>query len=319
MKILIMGAGVIGAVYGWQLTEAGQDVTLYVRSGKTASYAQGIKIHCQDERKKSLPPSDIVFQPKFVESIPDQDDFDLILVAVKSNQLDPILKVLANYSGKADILFFQNNWWGDQKIQEYLPPERYFFGFSRIVGGWRKENAVHCIIFGAPGMSTMLGEKNGAASARVKAFSAILQSADLRPELSNDILSWLKFHYAEYLGATGAILKAGSAKAFADRKDLVRDAILATREALAVCCSCGAQMKAAPFNLKLYNLPLPLLTWIGQKQYQAQNIQDFFDENIQMGLDEINDQYQTVIQEGKRLNVPMPTLLGFEGVFARGT
>ena len=31
MKILIYGAGVIGCTYGWQLAEAGHDVTLLVR------------------------------------------------------------------------------------------------------------------------------------------------------------------------------------------------------------------------------------------------------------------------------------------------
>jgi ketopantoate reductase len=31
MKILILGAGVIGTTYAWQLSNAGQDVTLFVR------------------------------------------------------------------------------------------------------------------------------------------------------------------------------------------------------------------------------------------------------------------------------------------------
>ena len=52
MKILIFGAGVIGITYGWQLSEAGQDVTLLVREGKKAAYENGIAIHCRDERSK---------------------------------------------------------------------------------------------------------------------------------------------------------------------------------------------------------------------------------------------------------------------------
>jgi len=47
----------------------------------------------------------------------------------------------------------------------------------------------------------------------------MLRSARLKPEISQDILSWLKFHYVEYVGATGAILKAGSASAFAANKE----------------------------------------------------------------------------------------------------
>jgi ketopantoate reductase len=222
MKILVYGAGVIGTTYGWQLAEAGQDVTLLVRSGKKASYQDGIQISCRDERSKPARQTDTLFCPSM--------------------------------------------------------------------------------------MSTMLGEIDGRKTPRLEQVAAIFQAAGLKPEISADILSWLKFHYIENLGATGATLKAGSAKAFADRADLVRESILATREALAVCQARGISMKAAPFNLRLFSLPLGWITWLGQKQYQAENIQRFFDENIRNGLEEIATQYQDVVSEGRRLSVPMPVL-----------
>ncbi len=34
MKILIYGAGVVGCTYGWQLSQAGCDVTVLVRKGQ---------------------------------------------------------------------------------------------------------------------------------------------------------------------------------------------------------------------------------------------------------------------------------------------
>jgi 2-dehydropantoate 2-reductase len=318
MKILVYGAGVIGTTYGWQLAETGQDVTLLVRAGKVAAYRQGVQIHCRDERGKAPRQIDTLFCPKVVDALSPEDAYDLILVAVKSNQVESVLPDIARDAGKADILFFQNNWWGDEKIRGLLAPERYFFGFSRLVGGWRDESGVHCIIFNNPMMSTMLGEKDGQKSPRVQQVAGILQTAGLKPEISADILSWLKFHYIEYLGATGAILKAGSARAFASRADLVRESILATREALAVCQARGVAMKAAPFNLKLFNLPLGWITWLGQKQYQAENIQQFFDENIRVGLAEIAAQYQDVVAEGQRLGVPMPVLMGFAPFFQPG-
>ena len=308
MKILIYGAGVIGTSYGWQLAEAGQDVTLLVRPGKKAALQGGICIHCRDERSKPSRQVETVFHPRLVEAFRPDDGYDLILVCVKSNQLEEVLPVLAQNSGSADILFFQNNWWGDQKIRAQLQAEQYFFGFSRLVGGWRTGSSVECIIFDAPGMSTMLGEAHGGVTPRLKKMAEMLQPAGLKPEISADILSWLQFHYVEYLGATGAILKAGSAKSFAASTALVRQAILATREGLAICQARGVPMKAAPFNLKMYSLPLALLVWIGKKQYQAANIQSFFDENIRNGLEEVADQYQNVVQEGLRLGVPMPAL-----------
>jgi ketopantoate reductase len=315
MKILVYGAGVIGTTYAWQLTQAGQDITLLVRPGKAGLYAGGIPMRCRDERSKPAQQIETTFQPKIVESFAPEDGYDLILVCVRSNQVEETLPVLAACSGIADILFFQNNWWGDEKIRAVLRPGSYFFGFSRIVGGWRKGNGIESIIFNNPGMGTMLGEADGRVSPRVKSVQAILQTAQLNPEVSADILGWLKYHYVEYLGATGAILEAGSVDRFADQTESVRKAILATREALAVCRARGVPAKSAPFNLRLFGLPLPLLVWIGAKQYQASNIKSFFKENIDSGMVELSAQYQDVIGEGRRLGIAMPTLTSFAGHF----
>jgi 2-dehydropantoate 2-reductase len=315
MKILIFGSGVIGTTYGWQLSKAGQDVTLYVRAGKKAAYQDGIQIKCRDERGKQVQQVETLFRPKVVDTLSPDDGYDLILVCVKSNQLESVLPQLAQNAGKSDILFFQNNWWGSEKIGTYLTPGQYFFGFSRLVGGWRNGSAVECIIFNSPMMSSMLGEVNGKMTPRIKQVESIFKKAGLKPEISPDILSWLKFHYIEYLGATGAILKAGSAETFASQADLVRESILATREALQVCQERGIPIKAAPFNLRLYNLPLGWITWLGQKQYQAENIQRFFEENIRNGLSEIAAQYQDVVSEGQRLDVEMPILTGLGSYF----
>ena len=317
MKILIYGAGVIGTTYGWQLSLTGHEVTLLVRKGKKEAVQNGVTIRCQDERLKSPKKVETVFHAPVVDSFSSQDRYDLVLVCLKSNQLEPLLPDLAQNAGKADILFFQNNWWGDEKIGQYLPPEQHLFGFSRLVGGWRSPDAVECIIFNSPGMSTLVGEIDGKPSPRLEKLAAALQAAGLKPETSADILSWLKFHYVEYLGATGAILKAGTAKAFASQADLVREALLATREALAVCRARGVPMKAAPFNMRMYSLPLGLIVRLGQRQYQSANIQTFFDENIRNGLDEIAAQYQDVLAEGQRLSVPMPVLTGLGQYFRR--
>lgn len=76
-------------------------------------------------------------------------------------------------------------------------------------------------------------------------------------------------------------------------------------------------MKAAPFNLKLFGLPLSFITWLGQKNYQAPNIQSFLDENIANGLEKIADQYRNIVSEGQRLGIAMPALSGLAPYFKR--
>lgn len=318
MKTLVIGAGVIGATYAWQLSEAGYPVTVMVREGKKDSYErEGIMIRCTDQRGKHNQPSETIFRPTFVEAFTPKDNYDLIIVAVKSNQLDALLPTLYENAGKSHILFFQNNWWGDAHIKEFLFASQYLFGFPRLVGGWRTGSTVECMISSSPGMSTVIGEVNGTETTRLKQITEMFTRARLKPKVSHDILGWLATHYVEYLGAVGGILQAGSASAFSGNGTLVREAILATREGLDVCGARGIDIgKAAPLNLRMYALPLTVIVPLGQKQYQSADIQRFFDENIAHDMDEIALQYYDVLNTGERLGVPMPHLKGFEKYYA---
>jgi 2-dehydropantoate 2-reductase len=51
MKILVVGTGVIGTIYGWALAESGNEVVHYVREEKIGAFKDGIKIKMLDERK----------------------------------------------------------------------------------------------------------------------------------------------------------------------------------------------------------------------------------------------------------------------------
>lgn len=51
MKILVFGTGVIGSIYGHVLTQAGNDVTHYVRPGKARALQGG---QCEARRRAVL-------------------------------------------------------------------------------------------------------------------------------------------------------------------------------------------------------------------------------------------------------------------------
>jgi hypothetical protein len=44
MKTLIVGTGIIGVIYGWALSEAGVDVTHFVRKGRKEQFKDGITL-----------------------------------------------------------------------------------------------------------------------------------------------------------------------------------------------------------------------------------------------------------------------------------
>jgi ketopantoate reductase len=315
MKILMLGAGVIGITYAWQLSNAGHAVTLFVREAKLERIREeGVRIRCEDERQKEAPAMEVTYRPSAVDELRAQDNYDLIIVSVRAHQLEDVLPMLGEHSGKADVLFFCNNWWGEEKIRKFLPPEKYFFGFSRLVGGWRTENQVDSIIFDNPELVTMLGERNGRITARLQNLREIFEKANLKPVLSEDILGWLAIHYVEFLGVIGGILKAGSYNAFVGSSELIKESILATRESLDICKARGIDFKkAAPSNIRIVeSTPIFLLTPLVKMQYKTPAIQQFFEENIAHGMQEIASQYKDVISEGKRLHVKMTTIEGYE-------
>lgn len=319
MKILVFGAGVIGTTYAWQLSNAGHDVVLLVREGKHEKIERdGIRIRCKDERRKQTISTEVTYRPKVTAEFSPEDKFDLILVSVRAHQLEDILPMLSDCAGKADILFFSNNWWGEERIRKFLSPEKYLFGFSRLVGGWRTEEAVECIIFDNPQLVTMLGERDGQISPRLKNLQNIFAHASLKPVISEDILGWLAIHYVEFLGVIGGILKAGSFRAFVDNSELIKESILATRESLAICKARGIDFKkAAPANIRIVeNTPVFLLAPLMKMQYKTPSIQQFFEENIEHGMTEICHQFQDVIDEGKRLRVNMPKLEGYQEYYS---
>lgn len=311
MKILVLGAGVIGSTYAWQLSNAGHDVSLFVRtSSKEQIERDGIHIRYKDERLKISGPMEATYYPVVVDQFQAQDHYDLIIVSVRAHQLDEILPMLAASAGSAEILFFGNNWWGEERIRKFLPSEKYLFGFSRLVGGWRTENQIECVFFNNPELVTMLGEKDGKTTPRLQNLHDIFEKANLRPVISQDILGWLSIHYVEFLGVIGGIQKAGSFDAFVESSRLIRESILATREALDVCKARGINFKkAAPSNIRIIDLvPVFLLAPMVKIQYRAPSIKQFFEENIEHGQEEICRQFCDVTSEAQRLGVNIPHL-----------
>lgn len=262
MKILVLGAGLIGTTYAWQLSNIGHETTLFVRpENREKIEREGFHIHCQDQRRKHVAETETVFHTNIIDNITPQAGYELIIVSVRAQQLDRILPMLGQNAGKADILFFGNNWHGDERIRNHLQPDQYFFGFSRLVGGWRTGNQMELIFFDTPGLVTILGEKKGQVTPRLQSLVTIFQQADLKPVISHDILGWLAIHYVEFLGAIGGILKAGSVQSFSEQPMIVNEAIHATRECLNICRARGINLgRAAPINMRLIDaLPIFLL------------------------------------------------------------
>ena len=308
MKILIYGAGVVGCTYGWQLSKAGCDVTVLVRKGqKEVIQKDGIQIICSDFRGKARKDIDVIFKPTVIDELSSNNDFEYIIVSTNKLQLSTILPTLSKSAGKANIVFFQNNWDVFTEINKYLKAEQYFFAFPFMVGGGKENKSIHCAISGLKYSNTPLGEKDGRITPRVEKFSIILDKANLKPAISNQILVWIITNYAVAAGLSAGIMSSRSASKFIKNTAIIKTEMKDIREGLAICKRMGINPKTEKAN-RLYLLPLFISVPIAKKIYSNEALQLMFEGHINHSPTEIRQMIDDIINSGKIYGVDTPNL-----------
>jgi 2-dehydropantoate 2-reductase len=127
VNVLVVGAGVIGTVYGAQLVAAGHLVEVLAHGDRTDQLrSSGLVV------RDSLSGLDLV-SPVTVAVAASESSYDLVLVAVQYGQLPSVLPALAALTGKPTFLFFGNNPRGRRDLPVDLPGERWL-GFPGIGG-----------------------------------------------------------------------------------------------------------------------------------------------------------------------------------------
>jgi 2-dehydropantoate 2-reductase len=248
MKILVFGAGVIGSVYGGALARSGHSVTMLARGHRlTDLRSHGLVLEEAESGRRE------VLAVGVVDVVPPDAPYDLVLVAVRADQLSAALPALSRLPG--DVLFFGNTAGRSQALVDALGPQA-FFGFP-AAGGVRDGCAVRYALVGQ--QRTMLGEVSAPSSRRVEAVRAAFEAAGFRTTVSSDIEGWLLGH-AAFVGPVGlALLGAGSDPGrLAADPSAVRTMVRATRQAFRALGAAGQVQ--VPRNLAvLYRLPTPFV------------------------------------------------------------
>jgi len=87
MRVLVVGAGIIGSIYGWALAESGHEVVHLVRSGRAAILRDGIKLDVFDRCKGDKRNFCGLYKLGAVETMSPTDTFELVIVPGKHYRL----------------------------------------------------------------------------------------------------------------------------------------------------------------------------------------------------------------------------------------
>lgn len=297
MKILVFGAGVIGTTYGWQMWEAGHEVSLLVRKQRLVRYSNsGINISSTDLRGKEKEYKKTVFRPRVVDRLDPAGNYDLIIVAVRNYQLKEAVPYLAKYGGHADILFLGHFWQENEMIEKVLTPGRYFFGFPGMVLGSQALEGINCYFFG--NSHTFLGEVDGKVSQRLLEVRSLMEKSGLQPQIMHPVEPWIRGNFLWQAAILGPVFKAGSFRLFAEDRRLLGRSVQATREAMDIARKSGVKVNGM-FPFWMFRLPVFLVVPLLKKSFNP-SMQAAMEASLKHCLPEIKAQYLNLLKLAKK-------------------
>lgn len=298
MKILVIGAGVIGTTYGFQLSAVGNIVVHYIRGEKSDLIKNnGIQINCIDEREKKQKRKLISYNPEVITKLDSNHSFDLIIVSAGCEQLLPILELLQGKVAGATVLILQNIRPKELSlIPDYIGKDSYVIGFPFIAGGEKKNNEINCSIYSKSIFHTMLGEPNGNRTQRLLQIYTLMKQIKMKPRITNRIQDYLKVHYVWAAINAAALIKAGNYRAFVEKPCYLRDSYLAMREIWNIYKREGIRAnRMSP--TKYYYFPLFLVVPISQKIYDNKLTERVMIGHVSRCRKEIHTMYYDIWEE----------------------
>lgn len=298
MKTLIFGAGPIGSVYAYLLHKAGKDVTILARNKHFDFIKEnGVVLVNEFTGKRDAVKMNVV------DKLDENDSYDLVVVAMRKNNIRSVLPVLSSNRHIKNILFIGNNALGFDAYLEHLPKEKVLFGFGRA-GGGRKDHVVHYIDSGKPNgkrMPVAIGEIDGEMKERTQQIKAFFESAEVPVEVVKDMDGWLKYHIAMVFPMCAVLLKNDCDNSkLAENKEDVRCCLRASKEAGNVLKALG-YTKRQPFRFNLfYWMPEYLVVKIFQKILSTKFAEIAFAMHARAAADEFKehaDDFKTLIDK----------------------
>lgn len=263
-KILIIGAGVIGSVYGAKLIKAGNEVS-FLAKGKRLQFLQKKGLIVQWTNNLS---ANEYFQTiRCFENIPSEEVFDFVLVAVRNENLTSVYPLLKE-NKSPNIVFLANNPDGSTEYLRFVEKERIIIGFPGA-GGEIRDGVVHGEIVSGFIQPTTFGQLITDDTGRLVRLKQILKSAGFPVSINPNMDSWLLNHLALVCPLGNAIYAGGGDNYSASKqRDVMKKTALALKEGFRFLKKSGTGINPSKFNL-IFCCPTFLLSFLLKKIFNT--------------------------------------------------
>ncbi|HTY34367.1 ketopantoate reductase family protein [Mycobacterium sp.] len=225
MKVLVVGAGVIGSFNAARLFRGGVDVTLLARGERLAALRdRGVVLEDWRTRRRSVTPVPIV------DRIAPGSCYDLAVVIVRRDQVASVLPLLAAAPSIPSVLFLGNNLAGSSDMAAALGSQRVLTGM--VNAGGQRDGVVVRYIW-TRRLRLLFGERNGLTRVRTRAIADMFRGAGLPARVVTDAEAYQKTHAAGLPAFAGALYSAGGdIRLLGRRHDLLHLLVTGYRDAL---------------------------------------------------------------------------------------
>ncbi len=281
MRVLILGAGVIGSFNAARLTEAGQDVTLLARGRRLADLRQyGVVLEDFRTGRRTTT------QVRLVDQLGSEDAYDLAIVVMRANQIPSILPALAQNHRIPSVLFLGNNVAGPQRMIEALGRERVLLGGANAAGA-REGHVVR--YFWQGWMPLLFGELDGVPTPRTEAIGQLFRRAGLSARVVKNVDAYLKTHAAALPACAGAVYMAGGdVRQCAHTPEAMKLFLQGCREAFRALRAIGVPLKPSATRL-LEWIPEPILLFCMRRLFDSRLAAIGLQTHLDTSLDEMKE------------------------------
>ncbi len=201
MKILIMGAGGVGGYYGGLLAQQGHEVTFIARGAHLqALQANGLQV-------KSVHGDFHIFPVKATANPAEAGTVDLILFCVKTYDTDEAAKLMRPAVGEQTaVISLQNGVEAAEQIQKVIGGEHVLYGVTQISAALEAPGIIKQV---SQFRRIIFGERDGRITERVRNIEAVLKSAGISVEVSENIQKalWEKLIFISAASGMGALTR----------------------------------------------------------------------------------------------------------------
>lgn len=293
MKILVYGAGVVGSYFAARLKEKGHRVSILARSKRLLQILEhGIVLEDALTGRRTVTGLDAV------ERLASRDVYDLVIAAVRKNQVKEILPVLAGQRSRPPVVFMVNNAAGPDEYTKALGSDRVFLSFSAI-GGIREEHVIRYVSGKKPVIP--LGGSNGNRQPPAGAVIRVFRQADIKIKWFRNMDAWLKYHVALVSPIANALLLAGDNYRLARDREMVMLMLRAIKEGFAVVKALGYPLTPRKSALIKW-LPEYWLTRLMQKRLHSKAAEIALAGHALNAVDEmkhLSAEFQTLVEQAE--------------------